>query len=101
MVVGQKRPVAGHSADRVIVWHGSGLAQRLFRAPEMEVFHCALGEVLALGDRLRRGMALHDQDFHISLGKLDSKPHSDWATACDDDLVHQAPFHTGTDPASR
>jgi hypothetical protein len=61
-------------------------ARSASRAPEMEMLHGALGQVLALRHRLRRRVALHQEGAHAALAEFDGQPHADRAAADDDNL---------------
>ena len=81
MVVAKQCPVGGEAAYAVFRRDGAGGAQFLFRIPEMEMLHCALVEVLPLGDRLRCLVSLDDSNRHAALAELDRKAHADRSAA--------------------
>ena len=82
----QQRAISGEAPDPVLGGDGASRAQLLFRAPEVEVLHGALGEVLALGDGLGLRVAFHHDRADAALAQFDGQPHPDGAAADDHDL---------------
>ena len=82
----QQRAVGREPADAVLRRDRARGAQALFGPPEMEVLHRALGQVLALRDRLGLRMAFDHDAAHATLSKLDRQAHADRPCADDEDL---------------
>ena len=62
-------------------------ARSSFSAPQKcEMLHRALGQVLALGHRLRRRVLLDHHRRDAALAEFDCQAHADRAAADDDDL---------------
>ena len=77
--------------------HDARGAQLVDDAPEIEMLQRALGEVLALGNPLRLGAALHQRAGYAAQPELDGERHADRPAAHDDDLVpllHPRPLST-------
>ncbi len=92
-IVGEELAIAGQAADAGRTRHDAGLPQARLATPGVEVLGGPLGEVLALRDRLRLGMALEHADPHAALGEIDGEAHADRPAADDDHVVfaHSTP----------
>ena len=82
-VAARQRAVARHASDAVFARDGSRRAQFLFRTPEMEMLHGALGEVLSLRDWLGVLVALDHDAADAAQTKIDRKAHAYGASADD------------------
>src|SRR5262249_22900101 len=78
----------GHdSVHRVSGWQTARRAQLIRDAPEIEVFDCALGQILPFWNPLRFETAFHEDARYAAQPKVDCQGHANRASAHDDDLV--------------
>ena len=73
--------------DRIFRRQQARGAQLVGDAPEIEVLHRALGEVLALRDALRLGAALDQRARDAAQPEVDRERDADRPAADDDDLM--------------
>ncbi len=77
--------LVGSQSTRPIITR-SRLAHLAFHAPEVEMLHSALSEILAFRDELWRPVRLDDRASNAALAKLDGKCNPYRATSHNDDL---------------
>ncbi len=86
-MLAEQRAVGRHAADAVFGRDGAGRPERLLDAPEVEMLHRALREVLAARDRGRRLAPLHHEATAAAQAEPDGDGEPDGASADDDDVV--------------
>ena len=94
LAAGRRMPIVAaqaseerHLADRKAFRSGAGGADFVDHAPELEVLHRALGEVLALGN-LRQALARLDQRAGDAAdAEVDGERHAHRSSAHDNDLI--------------
>ena len=85
VIAADERAIGGHAADSVFLRDRARAAQRLLGAPEMEMLHGPLGQVLSAGHRLRLGVPFDHGAAYAALAKLDRQAEPDRPTADDND----------------
>jgi len=70
-IAAQQRAIGRQPADAVLLRNGPRRPNLPLHAPEVHVLHGALGQVLALGNRLRAHVALDQDAADAALPQLD------------------------------
>src|SRR4029077_1892407 len=87
--------VGGDFADWIAGRHDARGAQFVRQAPELEMFQCALGEVLAFGDARKFNAGFNQRAADTAQPEVDGERHADRSASHDDDLmtrVHYGPL---------
>ena len=86
-VLAGQAPVRHHSVHRIFWRQDARCSQPVGDAPEMEMLHRALGQVLPLRDGWRLDPALDESARYAAQPEVDGQRHADRASAHDDHLM--------------